>query len=72
MVQKQFSLIALAKDASKELRIFAIQVHIKVWFSASKAIEASHRYLAFKSILQLSYKAFPIPNLKRFQNIYGI
>ena len=60
MFQKQFSLIAQEEEALKKLCVFVIQVHIEAGFTAGKAIEPPYRNLAFKSLLQLSNKAFPI------------
>ena len=65
MFQKQFSLIASEEKVLKELSVFAIQVHIEAWFTASKAIETPHCEL-------FSNKAFLIQHLKRCLNIYGI
>ena len=72
MFGKQFSLIAQEEEALKKLFVFIIQVHVEACFAAGKTIEAPHWNLAFKSLLQLSYKAFPIPHLERCLTIYGI
>jgi len=53
--RKQFSLIAQEEEALKQLCIFAIEVFVEAWFTASDATEAFPRDLALvKSLLQFS------------------
>ena len=58
MFRKQFSLTAQEEEALKELCVFAIQICIEAWFTASGTTEAPHQDLSLlKSLLQLFNKA---------------